>query len=78
MIRKFRFSQPGIRIAQGSLVGSDLFLVCRDMPRLWGANREFIAARKSTEAILDGIDSDELRYFRENMLDAFSRSLDEL
>ena len=41
-------------------------------------NREFIAARKSTEAILDSIDSDELRYFRENMLDAFSRSLDEL
>ena len=41
-------------------------------------NREFIAARKSTEAILDGIDSDELRYFRENMLDAFSYSLDEL
>jgi hypothetical protein len=41
-------------------------------------NREFIAARKSTEAILDSIDSDELRYFRENMLDAFSCSLDEL
>ena len=41
-------------------------------------NREFIAARKSTEAILDGIDSDELRYFRENMLEAFSCSLDEL
>ena len=41
-------------------------------------NREFVAARKSTEAILDGIDSDELRYFRENMLEAFSCSLDEL
>lgn len=41
-------------------------------------NRDFIAARKSTEAILDGIDSDELRYFRENLLDAFSYSLDEL
>ena len=41
-------------------------------------NREFTAARKSTEAILDGIDSDELRYFRENMLEAFSYSLDEL
>ena len=41
-------------------------------------NREFVAARKSTEAILNSIDSDELRYFRENMLEAFSYSLDEL
>ncbi len=41
-------------------------------------NREFVAARKSTEAILDGIDSDELRYFRENLLESFTYSLDEL
>ncbi len=41
-------------------------------------NREFVSARKSTEVILDAIDSDELRYFRENLLEAFSYSLDEL
>ena len=28
----------------GAIVGSDLFLVCRDMPRLWGANEEYIAS----------------------------------
>lgn len=41
-------------------------------------NREFIAARRSTEALLDGIDSLELKYFRENLLEAFSLSLDEI
>ncbi len=41
-------------------------------------NREFVAARSSTEAILDKIDSPELKFFRENLLEAFSLSLDEI
>ena len=41
-------------------------------------NRDFVSARKSTEAILDGIDSPELDYFRKNLLTAFSLTIDEM
>ena len=41
-------------------------------------NREFVAARRSTEALLDKLDSPELKFFRENLLEAFSLSLDEI
>jgi 5'-deoxynucleotidase len=41
-------------------------------------NKDFISARKSTEAILDGIDSPELKYFRDNLLEAFTLTIDEM
>ena len=31
-------------VEPGAIAGSDLFLICRDMPRLWGANAEYIAS----------------------------------
>ncbi|MBQ4065010.1 MAG: 5'-deoxynucleotidase [Clostridia bacterium] len=43
-----------------------------------GGNREFLSARRTIEADLDKMDSDELRYFRENLLDAFSLTIDEM
>ncbi len=43
-----------------------------------GGNREFIAARRTIEADLDKMDSDELRYFRAHLLDAFSLTIDEM
>ena len=43
-----------------------------------GGNREFVAARRTIEADLDKMDSDELRYFRVNLLDAFSLTIDEM
>ena len=41
-------------------------------------NKDFISARKSTEAILDGIDSPELKYFKDNLLEAFTLTIDEM
>ena len=41
-------------------------------------NKDFISARKSTEAILDGIDSPELKYFIDNLLEAFTLTIDEM
>jgi 5'-deoxynucleotidase len=43
-----------------------------------GGNREFRSARRTIEADLDKMDSDELRYFRLNLLDAFSLTIDEM
>lgn len=43
-----------------------------------GGNREFLSARRSIEAELDCNDSEELRYFREHLLDAFSLTIDEM
>ena len=41
-------------------------------------NKDFISARRSIEKVLDGIDSDELKFFRENLLDAFTLTIDEM
>lgn len=41
-------------------------------------NRDFISAKKTLEATLDGIDSSELRYFRENLIEAFTLTIDEM
>ena len=41
-------------------------------------NKDFISARRSTEAALNAIDSEELRYFRDNLLDAFTLTIDEM
>lgn len=41
-------------------------------------NREFISARNTIEKALDAIDSPELEYFRENLLSAFTLTLDEM
>ncbi len=43
-----------------------------------GGNREFVSARRTIEADLDKMDSDELRYFRKNLLGAFSLTIDEM
>lgn len=43
-----------------------------------GGNREFLSARRTIEADLNKIDSDELRYFREHLLDAFSLTIDDM
>ncbi len=43
-----------------------------------GGNREFCSARRTIEADLDKMDSDELRYFRDNLLSAFSLTIDEM
>lgn len=41
-------------------------------------NKDFVSARRSTEAILDAIDSPELTFFRENLLEAFTLTIDEM
>jgi hypothetical protein len=38
----------------------------------------FVSARKTLEKALDSIDSDELRFFRENLLTAFTLMIDEM
>jgi 5'-deoxynucleotidase YfbR-like HD superfamily hydrolase len=43
-----------------------------------GGNRDFLSARRSIEQDLDRIDSDELRYFREHLLGAFSLTIDDM
>ncbi len=43
-----------------------------------GGNPEFRSARRSIEAELDAYDSPELRYFRENLLKAFTLTIDEM
>ena len=43
-----------------------------------GGNREFNAARRTIEADLDKMDCDELAYFRQNLLSAFSLTIDEM
>ncbi len=43
-----------------------------------GGNFEFRSARQSIEKELDSIDSPELRYFRDNLLQAFSLTIDEM
>jgi len=43
-----------------------------------GGNREFLSARRTIEGDLNQIDSDELRYFREHLLDAFSLTIDDM
>ena len=41
-------------------------------------NREFHSAKATIEAELDGIESEELTYFRTHFLDAFSLTIDEM
>lgn len=41
-------------------------------------NREFLSARRTIEAELDKLDSEELAYFREHLLDAFTLTIDEM
>jgi 5'-deoxynucleotidase len=41
-------------------------------------NKDFVSARKTLEKALDSIDSDELRFFRENLLTAFTLTIDEM
>lgn len=41
-------------------------------------NREFVSARGTIEKALDKIDSEELEYFRKNLLSAFTLTLDEM
>ncbi len=43
-----------------------------------GGNRDFLSARRTIEGDLNKIDSDELRYFREHLLDAFSLTIDDM
>jgi len=43
-----------------------------------GGNREFLAARRTIEAELNAIESEELAYFREHFLEAFSLTIDEI
>lgn len=43
-----------------------------------GGNRDFLSARRTIEADLDKIESDELRYFRAHLLDAFSLTIDDM
>ena len=41
-------------------------------------NKDFVSARKTLEKTLDGIRSDELTFFRENLLTAFTLTIDEM
>lgn len=41
-------------------------------------NSEFVTAEKATRDVLASYDSDELRYFEEHLLPAFTKTLDEL
>ena len=43
-----------------------------------GGNQEFLSARRTIEGDLNKIDSDELRYFRQHLLDAFSLTIDDM
>jgi len=43
-----------------------------------GGNRDFLSARRTIEGDLNKIDSDELRYFRKHLLDAFSLTIDDM
>ena len=41
-------------------------------------NKDFVSARKTLEKTLNAIDSEELTFFRENLLTAFTLTIDEM
>ncbi|MBQ6846631.1 MAG: 5'-deoxynucleotidase [Oscillospiraceae bacterium] len=54
----------------------DAYIKC--LEEIGAGNRDFVTAEKQTKKALDEMQSDEVKYFIENYLDAFSMTVDEL